>query len=86
MDMGSSLSSCHQTIFFYSSAHCFHTSLKILMSSNEQECASWEHCNMCAVVSSAFPQVHVVSPVYNVHLFMLWSMGCHNILPTLREC
>ena len=59
----SSSSSCHQTIFFHSSAHCFPTSLNIIRSSKEQGCASWEHCNMCDVVSSAFPQAHVVSPV-----------------------
>ena len=35
----------------------------IIRSSKEQGCASWEHCNMCAVISSAFPQVQVVSPV-----------------------
>ena len=26
---------------------------------------------MCAVVSSAFPQIHMVSPVYNFHFFSL---------------
>ena len=56
-------SSCHQTIFFHSSAHYFHTPLNIIRPSKEQGCASWKHCNMCAVVSSAFPQEHVVSPV-----------------------
>ena len=62
---GSSSSSCHQTILFHSSAHWFLTSLNITRSSNEQGCASWEHCNMCAVVYSVFPQAHVVSLVYN---------------------
>ena len=46
----SSSSSCHQTILFHSSAHCFLTSLNIIKSSNEQGCVSWEHCSMCAVV------------------------------------
>ena len=56
-------SSCHQTIFFHSSAHCFPTSVNIIRLSKEQGYASGDHCNMCAVVSSAFPQEHVVSPV-----------------------
>ena len=71
----SSSSSSHQTILFHSSVHCFPTSLNIIKSSTEQGCASWEHCNMCAVVSSAFPHAHVcfhfflcaVLQVYPVH-------------------
>ena len=47
----------------HSSTHCFPTSLNEMRSSEEQGCASWEHCNMCVVVSSALPQAHVVSPV-----------------------
>ena len=50
-------------LLFHSSVHCFPTSFNIIRSSKEQECASWEHCNMYAVVSSAFPQAHVVFPV-----------------------
>ena len=53
----------HQTILFHSSVHCFPTSLNIIRSPKEQGCASWEHCNMCAVVSFAFPHAHVVTPV-----------------------
>ena len=49
--------------FFHSSTHCFPTSLNVMRSSKELGCATWEHCNMCAVVSSALPQAHVVSPV-----------------------
>ena len=49
--------------FSNSSAHCFSISLNIIRSSKEQGCVSWEHCNMCVVVSSAFPQAHVASPV-----------------------
>ena len=48
---------------FHSSAHCFPTTFNIIMSSKEQGCPSWEHCNMCAVVSYVLPQAHVVSPV-----------------------
>ena len=51
------------TILFNSFVHSFSTSLNIIRSSKEQGCASWEHCNMCATVSSAFPLEHVVSPV-----------------------
>ena len=39
--------------FFHGSVHCFPTSLNIIRSSKEQECASWEHCKMCVIVSSA---------------------------------
>ena len=42
---------------------CFPTSFNIKRSSKEPGCASWEHCNMYGVVSSAFPQTYVVSPV-----------------------
>ena len=63
LDTESSSSSCQQTIISHSSVHCFPTSLNIIRSSKEQGCESWEHCNMCAMVSSAFPQAHVVSPV-----------------------
>ena len=63
MSPSSSSLSCHQTILFHSSVHCFPTSLNIIRSSQDPGCASWEHRNMCAVVSSAFPQAHVVSPV-----------------------
>ena len=38
-------------IVFLSSAHCFPTSVNIIRASKDQGCASWEHCNMCAVVS-----------------------------------
>ena len=53
----------HRLLIFHSSVHCFPASLNILRSSKERGCACWEHCNICAVVSSAFPQAHVVSPV-----------------------
>ena len=53
--LSSSSSSCQQTVFFYSATHCFPTSLNVMRSSKEQGCACWEHCNMCAVVSSALP-------------------------------
>ena len=48
--------------FLNSSVHCFPTSLNIIRSSKEQGYESWEHCNMCAMVSSALPPAHVVSP------------------------
>ena len=51
MSSQSSSSLCYQTIFFLSSAHCFPTSVNIIRASRDQRCASWEHCNMCAVVS-----------------------------------
>ena len=46
------------------------SSLNIIRSYKEQGGASWEHCNMCAVVSSAFPQAHVVSSVQNFPFFL----------------
>ena len=51
-----SLSSCHQTLRFFCSPHCFPTSFNVIRPSKEQGCASWGHCNMCAVVSTALPQ------------------------------
>ena len=69
----SSSPSCHQTVFFHSFTHCFPTSLNVMKSCKEQGCASWGQCNMCAVVSSALPQAHVVSPVQNFHFF-LWVL------------
>ena len=40
---------------------------------------------MCAIVSSAFPQTHVVSPVYNFHFFPLClaaSIPCAQMVET----
>ena len=48
---------------FYCTTYCFPTSLNVMMSSKEQGRASWEHCNMCVVVSSALPQACGVSCV-----------------------
>ena len=58
-----SSSSSFITDFFHSSTHWLPTLLKVMRLSKEHGCASWEHCNMCAAVSSALPQAHVVSPV-----------------------
>ena len=52
-----SSSSCQQTVFFHSSTHCFPTSLNVIRSSKELECASWEQCNMCATCSSTGPMI-----------------------------
>ena len=82
---GSSSSSCHQTISFHRSAHCFPTSLNIIRSSKEQGCASWKHCKMCAVVSSAFPQVHVMSPVYNFQFFLCALLQVYPMRRRLRH-
>ena len=81
----SSSSSYHQTILFHGSAHCFPTSLNIIRSSKEQGCASWEHCNMCVVVSSAFPQAHVVSPVKNFHFFLCALLQVYPMCRRLRH-
>ena len=67
MMLGSLLDSDHVSINCIfetrNSTHCLHTSLNAIRSSKQRGCASWEHCNLCAVVSSALSQTHVVSPV-----------------------
>ena len=50
--------------WFHCSTHCFPTSWNVMRSFKEQGCAGWEHCNICAMVYSALPHAHVVSPVY----------------------
>ena len=83
VSLSSSSLSCHQTIIFHTSAHCFPTSLNVIRSSKEQGyCASCEHCNMYTLVSSAFPQTHVVSPVLNFHFFLCAKLHVHRRLRT----
>ena len=40
---------------------------------------------MCAVVSSAFPQAHVVSPVYNFHFFLCALLQVNPVRRRLRH-
>ena len=55
-------SSCHQTVVFHCSTHCFAVSLNCIRSSKEQECARSGHSNICLVFSDETPQLHVISP------------------------
>ena len=65
-----SSSSCHQTSVLHLSIHFFVVSLNLLMSFNEQGCASRVYCIMCAVFSVARPHSQVVSPSKYRHIFL----------------
>ena len=81
------LLSCHQTAFFHLSTHFLAFSLNFWRSSKVQECASNGHCNICLVVSGAWPHSHVVSPLKYFHLLrcsLLHATPVRNLLRHLH--
>ena len=81
------LLSCHQTAFFHLSTHFLAFSLNFWRSSKVQGCASNGHCNICLVVSGAWPHSHVVSPLKYFHLLrcsLLHATPVRNLLRHLH--
>ena len=79
------LLSCHQTAFFHLSTHFLAFSLNFWRSSKVQGCASNGYCNICLVVSGAWPHSHVVSPLKYFHLLRCSLMHATPVRNLLRH-